>query len=206
MLREHGDGRWRMMAVRGEPSFPSLVLMPEGDWARVEVPLPEPFKGLLPVRMVEIVGPTPEAIADEAQALRDTGVLLDTSADIPAASVIIRSRTVFSTLDRQLAYVCVMVVSPRTEDTLVGPLPSVRLVVLSAIRRILSVVDEELDEPSYVGQTRWNADRTEFVTVYGCYGIGSGGLLYGVTIPNSKIKSVNGMSAKDLDEHYPNVG
>ena len=67
------------------------------------------------------------------------------------------------------------------------------------------VEEPEDDEPSYVGQTRWNADRTEWVKVQGCYGIGSRGLLYSVTFPNSNLQSINGMSAKDLDERYPNT-
>jgi hypothetical protein len=63
---------------------------------------------------------------------------------------------------------------------------------------------EEESYPSLVGHTRWNQERTEFVKVLGCYGFGSGGPLYNVSLVNDEnIRCPNGLSHDDLEARYP---
>lgn len=69
------------------------------------------------------------------------------------------------------------------------------------------------DDESLVGQTRYNAEATECIKVLGCYGYGSGGFLYAVSVPaygasspNSPWpKAPNGMSHADILEAYPSL-
>lgn len=55
------------------------------------------------------------------------------------------------------------------------------------------------------GQKRSTLDWKIWIIVGGCYGSGSGGLLYGVSLENSELVSPNGMSERDIEERYPNV-
>ena len=86
------------------------------------------------------------------------------------------------------------------------------------------------DPESFVGQVRWNVDATESIHVLGCYGYGSGGLLYcvsrpfgpgelarlqhdaglrpdGIVGPRTEplVRAVNGLSHEDILEKYPRL-
>jgi ssDNA-binding Zn-finger/Zn-ribbon topoisomerase 1 len=59
---------------------------------------------------------------------------------------------------------------------------------------------------SLIGQIRYNAEATEHIKILGCYGYGSGGFLYAVSLVNdTRIKSQTGMSHADVLEAFPSL-
>lgn len=55
------------------------------------------------------------------------------------------------------------------------------------------------------GQTRSTANGDETIGILGCYGAGSGGLLFSVTLPNTSLRSQSGLSEEDIALRYPVV-
>jgi hypothetical protein len=132
VIREYIDGKWRW--IKGQLLLPAAVLEGNGKWAKYSSTLSSPFSvnGKFPAVAVEIIGSTPEAIADEAQRLRDQ------APDIEGGTVALRWASLYSTLDRDLVVGLIMILGPHDpEDVTYGPLPSVRHVVLSWIKRKL---------------------------------------------------------------------
>lgn len=59
---------------------------------------------------------------------------------------------------------------------------------------------------SMANTIRETTDGSERIRIFGCYGFGSGGLLFWVSVPNSlDIRSPNGMSEADLRAKYPRM-
>jgi hypothetical protein len=76
------------------------------------------------------------------------------------------------------------------------------------------LTDPRDEDPSLVGQVRYNAETTECIKILGCYGYGSGGYLYTVGYKSKAealeghttwLKSPNGMSHFDVLEEYPSL-
>lgn len=136
MIREYDD-KWHW--IKGELQLPAATLEGNGKWAKYSSYLNNPFSanGKFPIAVVEIVGASPEVIANEAQQLRDQ------APDIENSSIKFKFGPIYSTLQRDLVLVMAMVLSPSDFiDVVDRPLPSVRFVVLEWIKRCLKGTDQ----------------------------------------------------------------